>query len=82
MTAPTGEPVSLTEAKAQCRVDITDDDTYITALITAARSHLETIARPQLAMITQTGECLLDDWPGGGTLGLRPYPQQSVTSGK
>lgn len=82
VTAPTVEPVSLTEAKTQCRVDIADDDTYISALITAARSHLEMIARPQLAMITQTWECLLDDWPGGDTLELRPYPLQSVTSVK
>ena len=82
VTGPTVEPVSLAEAKVHCRVDITDDDAYITGLITAARSRLETIARPQLAMITQTWELLLDDWPWGDTVELRPYPLQSVTSVK
>ena len=38
---PYGEPVTLTEAKAHCRVDDTDSDTYITALIQAAREHAE-----------------------------------------
>lgn len=82
VTAPAAEPVSLAEAKTHCRVDITDDDAYIAALITAARSYLETIARPQLAMITQTWELVLDDWPWGDTVELRPYPLQSVTSVK
>lgn len=40
-TAPAVEPVTLTEAKAHCRVDTTDDDTYIGTLITAARQWVE-----------------------------------------
>lgn len=80
ITAPTVEPVSLAEAKAHLRVDIADDDALITALITAARSHIEQIARPKLAMITQTWEYIADEWPTEDTLELRPYPLQSVTS--
>lgn len=39
---PTGsEPVSLSEAKAQLRVDTTADDTLITALISSARHQIE-----------------------------------------
>jgi uncharacterized phiE125 gp8 family phage protein len=61
-TAPALEPVSLTEAKAHLRVDITDDDTLITALITSAREMVEQITRR--ALISQTLDYKIDDWPG------------------
>lgn len=80
ITAPTVEPVSLVEAKAHLRIDIDDDDVLISGLITAARSHLEGIARPKLAMINQTWDYIADTWPSGDTVELRPYPLQSVTS--
>lgn len=40
-TAPSVEPVTLEEAKLFCRVDTSDDDSLITALITAARQASE-----------------------------------------
>ena len=40
-TGVTAEPISLTEAKAHCRIDGSDEDALITALITAARGHAE-----------------------------------------
>lgn len=42
-TEPAAEPVTLAEAKLHCRVEtaFTDDDTLITALITAAREQAE-----------------------------------------
>lgn len=40
-TPPAVEPVTLTEAKAHLRVDTTDHDATITALITAAREFVE-----------------------------------------
>jgi uncharacterized phiE125 gp8 family phage protein len=39
-SSPT-EPCTLVEAKTQCKVDSTDDDTKLTALITACRKRVE-----------------------------------------
>lgn len=41
-TAPTIEPVTLTEAKNHCRIDGNADDTMLSSLITAARKYCET----------------------------------------
>lgn len=77
ITGPASEPVTLTEAKAQCRVDGTDEDTLVTALIKAARETVE--YRLGLALITQTWELVLDEWwEDEATL---PHPPlQTVTS--
>ena len=40
-TPPTAEPVALADVKAHLRLAITDDDAYITSLITAARRAIE-----------------------------------------
>jgi uncharacterized phiE125 gp8 family phage protein len=41
LTPPAVEPVTLAEAKHHCRVDTSDDDAYISSLITAAREWCE-----------------------------------------
>lgn len=41
-TAPAAEPVTSTEAKLFARIDTSDDDAIVTALITAARKMTET----------------------------------------
>lgn len=41
ITAPSAEPVTLTDAKLHLRVDHSDDDTLIASLITAARQQAE-----------------------------------------
>lgn len=41
VTPPASEPLSLSDAKAQLRVDTTDDDTFISSLITVARQYCE-----------------------------------------
>lgn len=61
ITAPATEPVTLAEAKLQCRIDDATDDALITSLITAAREQCEHIL--QRSLITQTWEKVLDAFP-------------------
>jgi uncharacterized phiE125 gp8 family phage protein len=75
---PTEEPITLAEAKAQCRVDSTADDTFLTGLIVQARRYCEQYERR--AYVTQTLEMWLDAWPDDGVIRLERPPLQSVTS--
>lgn len=79
-TAPTTEPVTTAEAKTHLRVTISDDDTYIGTLITVARRHVETITGR--ALINQTWDYFLDNFPSGDKIVI-PLPRlSSVTSVK
>ena len=75
-TAPTSEPVSLVEAKLHLRVDDTIDDTLITSLITTARETVEGISRR--ALVSQTWDLFLDEFPEGDEL-LLPFPPLQST---
>jgi len=75
---PAAEPLSLTEAKAHLRVDFSDDDTLITALIKSARQAVEQATSRSL--ITQTWQLTLDTFPSTGAIRLPMGPVQSVTS--
>ena len=61
VTAPAAEPVTLVEAKTHLRLDTSSDDTYVSALITAARERVELFLRR--ALITQVFEFAVDDFP-------------------
>lgn len=61
ITAPAAEPITIAEAKAHLRVDHSDEDSMITALIVAARMNAEN--RLSRALITQTWELILDAFP-------------------
>jgi uncharacterized phiE125 gp8 family phage protein len=78
VTPPTAEPVTLAEAKAQCRVDGSDSDTYIEMLITAAREWCE--LHDWRAYMPQTWELILDAWPSRGAIEIPKPPLQSVAS--
>lgn len=58
---PTFQPVTLAEAKLHCRVDISDDDSLITSLISAAREYVQ--AAVGVAICTQTMELALPCFP-------------------
>lgn len=75
-SAPALEPVTSTEAKLWCRVDVSDDDTIFTDIITAARVYVENVTRRQL--ITATWALYLDQFYKPLKL---PYPPlQSISS--
>lgn len=76
--APSVEPVTLAEAKLHCKVDGTDDDTLITALIVAARQQAE--HRTNRALITQQWEYTRDRWGSASILGNFEFPlKTSIT---
>ncbi len=72
--------MSLPEAKTHLRVDTTDDDNLITALITAAREYCEGFQNR--AYITQTWQLWLDAWPEGSEIRIPRPPLQAVNSVK
>ena len=80
ITPPALEPVSLSEVKAQCRIDGTQDDALLTSLITAARQLAEIYLGR--ALLTQTLRVLYDRVPTGTALELPRAPLQSITSVK
>lgn len=62
ITGPTSEPVSLAEAKAQCRVTASDEDGLIAGYLLAARHHCEN--HTHRCFSTQTFALSLDgNWP-------------------
>lgn len=77
VTPPSGEPVSLAEAKLHLRVDVDDDDALISSLIATARQAAETLTGRQL--ISARWKLVLDAFPWGEIL-LAKCPVQSIVS--
>lgn len=77
-TAPASEPLSLSEVKIHLRVDGTEEDAYITSLITAARQYCENFQNR--AYITQTWQYWLDDWAAGSEILIPKPPLRAVNS--
>ena len=71
-TAPTSEPVSLVDAKRHLRVDNSDDDAEITALITVARRWVEGVSGR--ALVNQELLYSFTQDPPSGSLPLLPMP--------
>lgn len=80
LTAPAIEPVSLAEAKAHLRVEHSDDDGVIAALVAGSRVHVE--AQTRRALITQSWRISADNWPEVGRLPIVPAPLQELTAAR
>lgn len=80
-TAPVPEPVTLADAKLHLRIDSTDDDTLITALIKAARENVE--ASCERALMPQSWTERLDSFPQRGYCGpvVRPFDDRIYLRG-
>lgn len=80
VTGPALEPLTLAEAKKQCKAeDFTDDDALIQAMIVAARQWAE--GETRRALLQQTWRLTLDEFPADcEAIELPPPPLLSVTS--
>jgi uncharacterized phiE125 gp8 family phage protein len=76
-TQPVVEPVSVADAKAHCRIDTNTDDTYVAALISAAREYVE--AYMDESLIDQQLVMRLDAFPAAIEL---PRPPMSQTASR
>lgn len=77
IAGPGEEPVSLAEAKAWCRIDSSDEDALVSALIAAARLHVESETRR--ALVTQSWRLTLS-CPRGRLIVLPVAPVREVTA--
>ena len=75
---PAEEPLALSAAKDYLRIEHNDDDDLITALITAARLHVE--AATGRLLITQSWRLTLDVWPVDGVVKLPLFPLNEITA--
>ena len=76
-TAPASEPLIALDLRDHLRIDIDDEETLIETYITAARMLLE--ERLSIAMLTQTWDLFLDEWPSGNVIYLPRPPLQTVS---
>lgn len=78
VAGPTGEVVTLAEAKAHLVVEHTSDDSLIRAFIDMAGAQVENVTNRRL--LSQTWQAYLEEFPSGEEI-ILPYGQlQSVTS--
>ena len=78
VTPPALDPVSIVEARAQCRIDDSVEDGLLAGYLLAARDYVETYTRR--ALITQTWDQTADTL--GAEIVLKKPPVQSITSVK
>jgi uncharacterized phiE125 gp8 family phage protein len=80
LVPPSAEPLSLADAKLFLRVEHDADDAIISALIAAARGHVEALTRR--ALLLQTWRFVLDAWPADGRVAPRIGPLRTVLAAR
>jgi uncharacterized phiE125 gp8 family phage protein len=80
LTAPTIEPVSLSDARDYLRVIALDEDNLILSLIKGARQWCEEYCNS--AFVNQTWELWLDRWPSDNVIKLERPPVSVINSVK
>lgn len=79
VTPPAEEPVSMAEARAQCRVDHLDEDLLIQGLIVSARQLVE--RETQRSLVSRTLRASFDRFPAaGGAIELTGGPVTAISS--
>ena len=78
LAGPSGEPISLAEAKAFLKIEDEAEDGLVEALITAARLHCEMVTGT--ALMTQSWRLLLDTVPADGMVTLPVTPFQALSA--
>jgi len=73
---PLAEPITLAEAKAHLRLETNDEDALLSALIRAAREHLE--GQTGLCLIVRPLRLYLDDWPDTKVIQIARGPVQTI----
>ena len=76
LTPPTGEPLTLAEAKVHLRIDHSAEDALVTDLIRCVREYLE--RETGLALLTRRFRLYLDDWPCSRAILISKGPVQVI----
>ena len=71
ITPPASEPITLAEAKLQCRVDTTDEDASFARWISGAREYTE--HRLQRSLLPQTWETTQDRFQNASFIGMQNF---------
>lgn len=77
VTAPSAEPLDITEVKLNSRIDHSAEDAILTHLIACARVYVEGICGR--ALCTQTWKVFYDRWPCSTLIVLPKAPVASIT---
>ena len=78
LTPPAEEPLTLADAKAFAKIETSDDDTLVQALIVAARLHVEAATRRLL--VTQSWRLALSAISTDGVVVIPVAPVQAVVA--